>query len=334
MEHAFRDGGRHHQEARPLLPLREVGRAVGALVRRAGHLVRGREHEPRPSRPEGQVLQRLLPLAAARVGEGRRHMAADRHSLHLARRPGRDRLRADGAHHADARGGARRALLQHPDAFAALLAGARAHLRRVRRAAVDVPRLARRRRRVAVQVRHQPRGRAAAVEPYRGGRARQASVRGDGAALDARRPLLREGAVRDAGGRAERRVGAGARRQGRGAHPGRARLAAAALGAAPALRRGVVLLPRLCPRGDGRPPNSCVLHASRRLHRGQPQSRPYLAGGLLASGQLGAIPAVGGAVDRLATHGRCVGGDAEARCRLTPRRGEGGLRGRAQVVDG
>ena len=159
----------------PVLPLREERRAVGPLVRRARHFVRRRVDEPRPPRPQGQVLQRLLPLAAAGVGEARRLVAADGHALHLARRPRRHRLRPHRPHDVDARGGPRGALRQHPAAEPALLAGARADVGGVRRAAVDVPRLARRRRGVAVQGAISREGAGDPVVARRGGRPRQAT---------------------------------------------------------------------------------------------------------------------------------------------------------------
>merc|ERR1712078_483180 len=76
-------GGRD-PAAGPVLPLRGRHLRLGALVLRPRDPVPGGHDEPRPAGPGGQVLQRLLPLAAVRVRGHRRPVRAEPDELHLA----------------------------------------------------------------------------------------------------------------------------------------------------------------------------------------------------------------------------------------------------------
>ena len=126
----------------------------------------------------GQILQWILPLAAASVGETRWDVAAKHHEFHVFGRSRRRWQRADSPRNAHARGGPCRALCKHRPAVAPVLAGAGPNIRCVRRDAVDVFGLALQGRCVARPLRPIAGWGGAAVGVARGGHYCHTPIRG------------------------------------------------------------------------------------------------------------------------------------------------------------
>mmetsp|Transcript_4813 Transcript_4813/g.9517 ORF Transcript_4813/g.9517 Transcript_4813/m.9517 type:complete len:260 (-) Transcript_4813:434-1213(-) len=258
---------------------------MGPLLCQNEHLLPRSHNGPRPPRPQKKILQRLLPLAPARLDQTRRLPPARHHALHLPRRPFRHRIRTNRPHHPHARGRPRRPFRQRRHALTALFAGAGAHFRGLRRTAEHVSRLPGGRCRLARPLRHLPKGSAPALGPRPPGPRGLASLQSLCSARNDRRALFRKGALRNGRPRPVPGIRPRPRRPRRNTDSGGTGGEAAAVRPAPALGRGQLLLPRIRSGGDGGAPSPPLLSRTGRVRGGQSKGGTHPRGTVLAAGE-------------------------------------------------